>query len=120
MHSTPIGPTGAAIENPIIKPFSTNGISVMLYAPRTKIFVLFQRLTTPTDKYSRVMELAQRRPEIRECHHVTGGEAFILKVVATSIPHLESLIAQLSAFGATSTSIVLSSSVNKHSIDLAD
>ncbi len=77
----------------------------------------FIRLTTPTDKYSRVLELAQRLPEIRECHHVTGGEAFILKVLATSIPHLESLIAQLSAYGATSTSIVLSSPVKKQGLE---
>ena len=47
-------------------------------------------------------------------------EAFILKVLANSILRLESLIAQLSAYGATSTSIVLSSLVNKRGIDLAD
>jgi Lrp/AsnC family transcriptional regulator, leucine-responsive regulatory protein len=76
----------------------------------------FIRLTTTTEKYPRVLELAQRLPEIRECHHVTGGEAFILKVIATSIPQLESVIAQLSAFGATSTSIVLSSPVRKHEL----
>jgi Lrp/AsnC family leucine-responsive transcriptional regulator len=80
----------------------------------------FIRLTTTTEKYPRVLELAQRLPEIRECHHVTGGEAFILKVLATSIPQLESSIAQLSAYGATSTSIVLSSPVRKHSLAAAD
>ncbi len=78
--------------------------------------VAYISLTTPTDKYPRVLELAQRLPEIRECHHVTGSEAFILKVLATSIPHLESVIAQLSSFGATSTSIVLSSPVRKESL----
>jgi len=78
------------------------------------------RLSTSTDKYPRVLELAQRLPEIRECHHVTGNEAFILKVLATSIPHLESLIAQLSMFGATSTSIVLSSPVRKRGVDLTN
>lgn len=77
----------------------------------------FIRLTTTTEKYPRVLELAQRLPEIRECHHVTGGEAFILKVLATSIPHLESIIAQLSAFGATNTSIVLSSPVRKQGLE---
>ncbi|CAG0936888.1 HTH-type transcriptional regulator LrpC [Thermoflexales bacterium] len=80
----------------------------------------FIRLTTSTDKYPRVLELAQRLSEIRECHHVTGGEAFIMKVLATSIPHLESIIAQLSIFGATSTSIVLSSPVRKYSLEAAD
>ena len=78
--------------------------------------VAFIRLTTSTDKYPRVLELARRLPEIRECHHVTGSEAFVLKVLATSIPHLESLIAQLSAYGTTGTSIVLSSPVNKQGL----
>jgi Lrp/AsnC family transcriptional regulator, leucine-responsive regulatory protein len=77
----------------------------------------FIHLTTPTTQYPRVLELAQRLSEVRECHHVTGGEAFILKVLATSIPHLEAIIAQLSAYGATSTSIVLSSPVNKHDLE---
>jgi Lrp/AsnC family leucine-responsive transcriptional regulator len=80
----------------------------------------FIRLTTTTEKYPRVLDLAQRLPEIRECHHVTGSEAFILKVLATSIPQLEALIAQLSVFGATSTSIVLSSPVRKHNLEAAD
>jgi Lrp/AsnC family leucine-responsive transcriptional regulator len=80
----------------------------------------FIRLTTTTEKYPRVLDLAQRLPEIRECHHVTGSEAFIMKVLATSIPHLESIIAQLSAYGATSTSIVLSSPVSKHGLEAAD
>jgi Lrp/AsnC family transcriptional regulator, leucine-responsive regulatory protein len=77
----------------------------------------FIRLTTTTEKYSRLLELAQRLPEIRECHHVTGSEAFIMQVLATSIPQLESIIAQLSAYGATSTSIVLSSPVRKHGLE---
>ncbi len=80
----------------------------------------FIRLTTLTEQYPRVLELAQRLPEIRECHHITGGEAFILKVIATSIPHLEAIIALLSAYGATSTSIVLSSPVRKHSLEPTD
>jgi Lrp/AsnC family transcriptional regulator, leucine-responsive regulatory protein len=80
----------------------------------------FIRLTTTTEKYPRVLELAQRLPEIRECHHVTGSEAFIMQVLTTSIPQLESLIAQLSVFGATSTSIVLSSPVKKHHLEAAN
>ncbi len=48
-------------------------------------------------------------PEILECHHVTGSEAFIVKAAVSSVAHLEELIARLSAFGQTATSLVLSS-----------
>jgi Lrp/AsnC family leucine-responsive transcriptional regulator len=62
-------------------------------------------------RYARFQATAERMPEILECHHVTGSESFFLKLIARSIPHLEELIGKLSAFGSTSTSIVLSSPI---------
>ena len=79
----------------------------------------FIRLTTTTDKYPRVMALAERLPQIRECHHVAGSEAFLIKVLAQSVTQLEDVITQLSPFGQTATSIVLSSPIVKHVIESA-
>lgn len=67
-------------------------------------------------QYARFQAAAERMPEILECHHVTGSESFFLKVIARSIPHLEELIGKLSAFGSTSTSIVLSSPIVRRTI----
>ncbi len=69
----------------------------------------FVQLNTPADKYPFVLPLFKSMPEVLECHHVTGGTSFIIKIVAVSIPHLEALIERLSSYGTTSTSIVLSS-----------
>ena len=80
----------------------------------------FITLRTRAEEYPRVTALVQHAPEILECHHVSGGESFIMKVVASSIPHLEALIEKLSPFGETSTLIVLSSSVVKQVIDLEE
>jgi Lrp/AsnC family leucine-responsive transcriptional regulator len=71
----------------------------------------FIRLTTTADRYPRVLALARQQPEFLECHHVSGTESFILKVVTTSVGHLETVIADLSTFGGTATSIVLSSPI---------
>ncbi len=51
--------------------------------------------------------------EISRCHRITGSESFILEADVVSIRHLEALIDRLSALGATSTSTVLSSPVER-------
>jgi Lrp/AsnC family leucine-responsive transcriptional regulator len=49
--------------------------------------------------------------QIRECYHVTGGDALTMKVLVASIADLEELIMQLLQFGVPTTSIVLSTPV---------
>ena len=80
----------------------------------------FILLKTQAKKYPDIISLARRLPEILECHHVSGGESFIIKVVVSSIPHLEELIEKLSPFGETSTLVVLSSPVDKQALDLGE
>lgn len=48
--------------------------------------------------------------EIVECHRLTGGDAFIVKVRVASIEALEALIDELMRYGDPTTSIVLSTS----------
>ncbi|GAB4408452.1 MAG: Lrp/AsnC family transcriptional regulator [Anaerolineae bacterium] len=76
----------------------------------------FIRMNTPRDQYPALIALLNNLPQALECHHLTGSESFIIKIVVTSIADLETLIGQLSAFGQTSTSIVLSSPVLKRVI----
>lgn len=52
-------------------------------------------------------------PEVLECNRVTGSDALIMKVMATSIEHLEAIIDRLSAHGQLTTSIVLSAPVTR-------
>lgn len=80
----------------------------------------FILLKTQAEKYPRIISLVKGLPEILECHHVSGGESFILKVVASSLTHLEGLIAQLSPFGETNTLIVLSSPVVRWLLDVGE
>jgi Lrp/AsnC family transcriptional regulator, leucine-responsive regulatory protein len=55
-------------------------------------------------------------PEVLECHHVTGNFSFVMKIIAKSTTHLEDAIAQLSQYGSTTTSIVLSSPIKVREI----
>ena len=73
----------------------------------------FVTLTTQSEKYPQIFKLASRLDEVMECHHISGQESLILKLGSGSVSHLDELVRQLSRFGETKTSIVLSTPVEK-------
>ena len=62
---------------------------------------------------ARAVTAMREMPEISRCHRITGAESFVLEADVSSIRHLEALIDRLSALGATETSTVLSSPVER-------
>jgi Lrp/AsnC family leucine-responsive transcriptional regulator len=73
------------------------------------------RLTIPGGELqiSRTVTALKELSEISRCHRITGDESFIIEADVVSIRHLETLIDRLSSLGATSTSTVLSSPVER-------
>ncbi len=71
----------------------------------------FIRLRAASDQYERIDALVRETPEILECHHVTGDNGFILKVIARTVDHLDTVIVHLAPYAATTSSIVLSTRV---------
>jgi len=69
------------------------------------------RMTCEGHRYQPFLKFVHTLPEVRECHHVTGGEAFFLQVTTASIAELERTIERLLPYGIPTTSIVLSSPV---------
>jgi Lrp/AsnC family leucine-responsive transcriptional regulator len=67
------------------------------------------RLTTPINPWPQASDLMKDVPELLEFHRVTGGDSYIMKVVVSSIAHLERVIDRLVPYGPLTTSIVLSS-----------
>jgi Lrp/AsnC family transcriptional regulator, leucine-responsive regulatory protein len=61
----------------------------------------------------RTVAIVKDLPEIHRCHRITGAESFVIEANVASIRHLEALIDKLSTLGATSTSTVLSSPVER-------
>lgn len=55
-------------------------------------------------------------PEVLECYRVTGSDAVIARVAATSASHLERIIDQMSFYGPSTTSLVLSNSLPRRTI----
>ena len=67
---------------------------------------------------AKVAELAQRTPEVVECHRITGEDCFIMRAHVRDVEHLEEVIDRFVAYGQTTTSIVQSSPVPRRGLAL--
>jgi Lrp/AsnC family leucine-responsive transcriptional regulator len=76
----------------------------------------FISMSASIGKLKEADELARTIPEVIEGYHLTGTEGMIFKVVVPSVSHLELVINQMSDYGETTTSIVLSSPVTSRSL----
>ncbi|MDR6611538.1 Lrp/AsnC family transcriptional regulator [Leifsonia sp. 1010] len=69
----------------------------------------YLRLRYPSSQYKPLHDLLAEIPEVIEAHHVTGDDCFILKVVATSMRHLEQISGRVGTLGSVTTSVSYSS-----------
>jgi Lrp/AsnC family leucine-responsive transcriptional regulator len=67
----------------------------------------FVRLRSAPAQKSGLLEAARDIPQVIEMHAVTGEDCMIARVVARSVEELGGILERLSAFGQTSTSVVL-------------
>jgi Lrp/AsnC family leucine-responsive transcriptional regulator len=68
---------------------------------------------SPGERCTRLTASTQEIPEVLECYRVTGSDSLIMKVMASSVEHLELLIDRISEHGQLTTSIVLSTVLNR-------
>lgn len=78
----------------------------------------FIRVVCGQDHYQKVHRLAQDQPEILECHHMTGEDAFLVKIMAKDIEHLETVISRFSGLGRSISALVLSTAVEGKNISV--
>jgi Lrp/AsnC family leucine-responsive transcriptional regulator len=74
----------------------------------------FIRMSIVGNVLARLTERVRSMPEIVECYRGTGEDSFILKVNVVSVEHLKDVIDRLTPFGTTSTSLVLSSIIERN------
>jgi Lrp/AsnC family leucine-responsive transcriptional regulator len=76
---------------------------------------VLMRLTIPGGdlQIGRTVSAIKELSEVTRCHRITGDESFVMEAHLVSVGHLEALIDKLSAYGATATSTVLSSPVER-------
>jgi Lrp/AsnC family leucine-responsive transcriptional regulator len=76
------------------------------------------RIRPAPRQLAQVAALAQRTPEVVECHRVTGDDCFVLTAHVRDVAHLEEVIDQFAAYGQTTTSIMQSSPVPRRGVAL--
>ena len=74
------------------------------------------RMSCDGAKYRPFLKAVETMERVMECHHVAGGDAFILKVVAASVEELGRVVEKLLDFGVPTTSIVFSSPVARRAL----
>jgi len=77
----------------------------------------FVRISVPREKSGYIATQLQNIPEVLECYRVAGVDSYIMKVCTPSIARLEDLIDRLGQYGQSTTSIVLSTTVRRRSIE---
>ncbi|HKX26724.1 MAG TPA: Lrp/AsnC family transcriptional regulator [Blastocatellia bacterium] len=71
----------------------------------------YVRIRPNPGQLPKIAELAQRIPEIAECHRITGEDCFIVKIYLPSIDQLDRILDTFMRYGTTTTSIIQSSPV---------
>lgn len=66
----------------------------------------------------RIAELAQRTPQVVECHRVTGEDCFVMKVYARAVDEFDEFLDKFLVYGQTTTSIVQSTPVPPRDLPL--
>lgn len=74
---------------------------------------VYLRVVVQPREYTRFKKMVEGMDEIFECHHVTGEESFVIRAAVATVSALEALIQRLTAFGPTTTSVILSTALDR-------
>ena len=74
---------------------------------------VYLRVVVAPKDYARFKKSVAAMDEIFECHHVTGAESFVLRAAVEAVPALEALIQKLTVYGPTTTSVILSTALDR-------
>lgn len=77
----------------------------------------FVRISALRDVRAKVAEVVRNTPEVLEVHRGTGSDCFILKIAVRDIAHLESVTDRFTKFGQLTTSIVLSTLLDRRIVE---
>ena len=78
----------------------------------------FVRVRPIPGKLAKIGELAERLPQVVECHRITGEDCFVMRVYLERLEDLDPLLDRFLAYGQTTTSLVQSSPVPPRGLPL--
>lgn len=81
-----------------------------------RVIKSFINISLPSENYTSFIEYAKGDNRIVECHHITGEDCLLLKVIVKDMYELEQVIDKIKQVGKTKTSVILSTIIEAKSI----
>ncbi|MEF9992120.1 MAG: Lrp/AsnC family transcriptional regulator [Paraclostridium sp.] len=81
-----------------------------------RVIKSFINISLPSENYLNFIEYAKGDNRIVECHHITGDDCLLLKVIVKDMYELEQVIDKIKQVGRTKTSVILSTLIEPKSI----
>lgn len=81
-----------------------------------RVIKSFINISLPSENYHSFIEYAKNDNRIVECHHITGEDCLLLKVIVKDMYELETVIDKIKQVGKTKTSVILSTLIESKSI----
>lgn len=81
-----------------------------------RVIKAFIHISLPNNMYKKFLNEARKDPRIVECHHITGDDCSVLKVIVKDMYELEEVIDSIKEIGSTKTSVILSTPIQSKSI----
>lgn len=76
------------------------------------------RLRPGPGQIPRIIDLAERTPEVVECHRISGEDCFLMRVQVSAIAGLEDVLDKFLVHGQTTSSFIVSTPVPPRSVPL--
>jgi|ERR1039458_6479794 Lrp/AsnC family leucine-responsive transcriptional regulator len=88
--------------------------------PRTLGYgiMVFTRMVFDGEKYKQFLAYIKTVDVIRECYHITGSDALIMKILAHSIEELDGIVMKFLAYGTPNSSVVIADLLVRTDYDL--
>lgn len=81
-----------------------------------RVIKSFINISLPSENYQTFIDYVKRDNRIVECHHITGDDCLLLKVIVPDMYALEQVIDKIKQVGRTKTSVILSTIIEGKSI----
>lgn len=81
-----------------------------------RVIKSFINIALPSENYQEFVDYARQDNRIVECHHITGEDCLLLKVIVQDMYELEQVIDKIKQVGKTKTSVILSTIIEAKSI----
>ncbi|MEU8222284.1 Lrp/AsnC family transcriptional regulator [Kribbella sp. NPDC048915] len=77
------------------------------------------RLRPGPNQIPKIIDLAERVPEVVECHRISGEDCFLIRVQVAEIAALEGVLDQFLPHGQTTSSFIVSTPIPPRSVPLS-